>query len=122
MTLSEAIAKADYSKPNIIPMTDKIDWINSLEFTIKNEIVDGREGAENIDFNGYNEATLNRELIAPAPYSEMYVKWLEAQIDYRNDEIASYNNAMAIYNNLMVEFRNFYNKRHQTTKNTILTV
>ena len=122
MTLSEAIARADFSKPNIIPTAEKIDWINAVEQNIKSEIIDPRADADKAEFNGYNETMLNRELIAPAPYSEMYVKWLEAQIDYRNDEIASYNNAIAIYNTLMGEFRNYYNKRHITSKNVALKV
>lgn len=122
MTLSQAIAKADFSKPNIIPTVEKIDWINAVEQNIKSEIIDCRVDADGVKYDGYNEAMLSRELIAPAPYSEMYVKYLEAQIDYRNDEIASYNNAMSIYNTLLGEFRNYYNKRHITSKSIALKV
>ena len=77
------------------------------------DIIETHEDADKVKFNGYDSNTsLDTELIAPAPYDEMYIRWLEAQIDYANGEIGKYNNAMSTYNSIVTNFRNYYNREH----------
>lgn len=77
------------------------------------DIIETHEDAEQVKFNGYDSNTsLDTELIAPAPYDEMYVRWLEAQIDYANGEIGKYNNSIAVFNTAVTNFRNYYNRQH----------
>ena len=66
-----------------------------------------------ISFRGYDEKTeLDRKLLVPAPFDEMYLRWLEAQIFYRYHEEDRYNNAMDVFNTLWAEYRNYYNRQH----------
>lgn len=113
MTISEAINKIDSLKPNNFHEEDKIGWLSILDFTIMREMVDTHEGGEDIVFEGYTEETdLDTELLAPAPYDEMYLRWLEAQIDYANNEFGKYNNAIAMFNTAYGAYNNYYNRTH----------
>ena len=99
MTILEAISRVDSVKPNSYSQTEKIAWLSRIDATIKNEIIDTHEGAENITFNGYdNDTDTNTELLVPAPYDEVYIRYLEMQIDYANNEYGKYNNSMVMYN------------------------
>ena len=73
-----------------------------------------------IYFAGYDPDTdLNAELIAPAPYDDLYLRWLEAQIDYANGEYGKYNNAITMYNSAYAEFANHYNRHHMPNGNKL---
>ena len=114
MTTLEAIARADKSKPNGYEKVDKMVWLSTCEWNIYRDIVETHEDSEKVTFTGYNEDTpQDTILIAPAPYDELYVRWLEAQIDYANGEIGKYNNSMALYNEAVSSFRNYYNRIHK---------
>lgn len=52
------------------------------------------------------------ELFAESPYDEVYLRWLEAQIDYANGEIERYNNSIAAFNHAYSAFERFYNRTH----------
>lgn len=175
MTISEAINKIDALKPNNFSIEDKIGWLSTLDFTVKREMIDTHEGADeeeaievyiksnveahekavekyakrngvsieearkkvgfteitykdaeehirttrhDIFFNGYNEKTdLDTELLAPAPYDEMYIRWLEARIDYANGEFGKYNNSLTAYNDASVLYARYYNRNHMPKGN-----
>ena len=113
MTIIEAINLIDASKPNTYGQVEKIRWLSNLDWTIKREIIDTHEGGESIVFNGYTEDTpLDTPLLAPAPYDELYVRWLEAQIDYANGEFNKYNASMSMHNTYMTSFINYYNSNN----------
>lgn len=113
MTIIEAITKVDKVKPNGYTEIEKIQWLSQLDGIIKTEIMDYRIGSEKIDFKGYTDDTpLNTELLIPFPYEDIYIKWLEAQIEYYNGETVRYNNSMIMYNNAVNDFRKWYNKNH----------
>lgn len=118
MTLNEAINKIDALKPNGYLLEDKVKWLSSVDGVIKGEIIDTHEGGEDIVFEGYTEETdLDTELLAPAPYDEMYIRWLEARIDYANGEYGKYNNSITMYNTEFSAFRNYYNRTHMPKGN-----
>lgn len=113
MTIIEAINRIDSLKPNNYTPEDKIAWLSSLEGIIKKEIIDTHKGSENVTFEGYNENTaLDTVMLVPKPYDDVYVKWLEAQIDYTNGEINRYENSMIAYNTLYSTFARYYNRTH----------
>ena len=113
MTIIEAINRIDALKPNNYSQDDKVGWLSKLDGIIRAEIIDTHEGAEDTVFNGYDSTTnLSTELLVPAPHDELYVKWLEAQIDYANGEIGKYNNSMSMYNSFYGEFEKYYNRKH----------
>lgn len=113
MTIMDAIYRIDELKPNSYSQSEKIKWLSSLDGLIKREIIDTHEGGENIVFSGYNENTdLSIVLLVPAPYDDIYLRWLETQIDYANGEYGKYNNSITMYNTAYSAYANYYNRTH----------
>lgn len=64
-------------------------------------------------FKGYTEEDTEAELLVGEPYDEMYVHWLEAQIDWNNMEYAGFNNTNAMFESVYSAFRNAFNQSHR---------
>ena len=113
MTIIEAINQIDAIKPNSFEQIEKVKWLSILDGRIKTEIIDTHEGADAVVFNGYSEDTpLETELLVPAPYDEVYLRWLEARIDHANNEYGKYNNSSVMFNNAYSEYMRYYNRNH----------
>lgn len=113
MTLMDAIYRIDILKPNSYSQEEKIKWLSALDGTIKAEIIDTHEGGEKVVFSGYDVNTaLTTELLVPHPYDELYIRWLETQIDYANGEYGKYNNSITMYNKAYSAYENYYNRTH----------
>ena len=112
MKVIEAIQGVDALKPNSYSQEDKIKWLSTLDGIIKTEIIDTHEGASKVIFNGYDNTSLDTELIVPAPYDDIYIKWLEAQINYNNGDIGRYTNSMTMYNAAYTTFERYYNRKN----------
>ena len=113
MTLIEAINRADALFPNSYKEAEKVYWLSTLDGIIKTEIIDTHEGYEGVEFSGYNENTpLNTKLLVPAPYDEIYIRYLEMQINYTNGEFGRYNNSVLMYEEAFNAFKQYYNRTH----------
>ena len=113
MTIMDALYRIDKLKPNSYEQTDKIKWLSSLDGIIKSEIIDTHEGGENVVFKGYGEeAEMGTILLVPAPFDDIYLRWLEAQIDYANGEYGKYNNSLTAYNDAYTLYQRHYNRTH----------
>lgn len=113
MTIMEALYRIDEVKPNSYSQAEKIKWLSSLDGMIKSEIIDTHEGGEGVVFNGYGEdEDLTKKLLVDAPYDDIYLRWLETQIDYANGEYGKYNNSIAMYNATYSAYEKFYNRTH----------
>lgn len=112
MTILEAISRIDTLKPNSYTQGQKVRWLATLDGVIKNEIIDTHEGGENISFEPYKEDNVTATLLVPAPYDDLYIRWLEAQIDYANNEYGKYQNSMTMYNTAYSAFERYYNRTH----------
>jgi hypothetical protein len=55
---------------------------------------------------------MEKELLVKAPYDVLYIRWLEAQIDYYNGEITRYNNSQQMYQTAYDTFDRHYNRTH----------
>ena len=114
MKINEAITRLDSLKFNTYKQDDKLDWLSRLDNMVKKQIIDTHEGAESVSFNGYTADTpLDTVLLVPAPYDEVYLRWMEAQIDYHNGEINSYNNAIILFNTAFNAYKEHYNSAHK---------
>ena len=114
MTIMGAINHLDAVKPNGYDQVEKIKWLSTLDGIVKAEIIDTHEGGEGITFKGYDELTpLTQELLVPHPYDEVYIRWLEAQIDYANGEYGKYNNSITMYNTAFSAYEKYYNRTHK---------
>lgn len=113
MTIIEAINRIDKLKPNAVTQVEKVKWLSTLDGIIKREIIDTHEGAEAVIFGGYDENTdVQTELIVKAPYDDLYIRWLDVQLDYVNGEYVRYNNGVQAYNDAYTAFERFYNRTH----------
>lgn len=112
MTIIEAINRIDALKHNTYTRKEKVEWLSRLDAMVKKFIIDTHEGDEVI-FTGYDDNTdINTELLVPAPFDEVYLRWMEAQIDYHNGEYEKYNNAIDMYNTAFNGYQNHYNRTH----------
>lgn len=120
MKVIEAINEVDALKVNMYTVRQKIIWLNRLDLRIWNEIALTHEWNEDqLDeegnpptFDGYTEEDQEAVLLVPEPYAEMYVRWLEAQIDLANMETEAFNASNEVFESLYSEFRNAYNRSH----------
>lgn len=109
MKISEALQRIDALYPNSFSEEDKLRWLSNLDWTIKVEIIDIR--STHSVYSGYNADTdMETELLAPAPYDDMYIYWMQAMIDWNNQELASYNNSISRFNEVYAKYRNWYNR------------
>ena len=113
MKIKDAINQIDGQKHNTYSQAEKISWLSRLDSMVKRLIIDTHEGGEDITFTGYDENTdLETELLVPAPFDEMYIRWLEAQIDYTNGEYDKYNNSILMYQSAYDGYANYYNRNN----------
>lgn len=115
MKVIDAINEVDNLKANMYTLQDKIKWLSRLDRRIKLEIIDTHElidSEEEISFDGYGPEDTEAELLVGEPYAEMYIHWLEAQIDYNNMEYDGFNAANAMFDSVYSSFRNAYNASH----------
>lgn len=113
MTIIEAINGIDALKHNTYTQNNKVEWLSRLDSMVKKFIIDTHEGAEEVTFTGYDDSTdTSTELLVPAPFDEVYLRWMEAQIDYYNGEYDKYNNAIDMFNTAYNGYMNYYNRNH----------
>lgn len=113
MTINDVISRTDNLKPNSFQPDEKVRWLSDLDGRIKTEIIDTHEGADKVTFTGYDDTTdIGTELLVPAPYDEIYVRYLEMQIDLTNGELARYENSCDLFNSAYSAFERYYNRTH----------
>lgn len=89
-----------------------IEKINEIEWKIKREIIDTHEGSEKYPFDGYSSGELNAKLIAPIPYSELYIKWVIYQLDVINNSMNNAANSYTLFNEAYSDFAKWYTKNN----------
>ena len=112
MRVREAIDRIDSLKHNTYTYGEKVEWLSRLDGLVKDQIIDTHESEDEIYFYGYTEENMEADLLVREPYDEMYIRWLEAQIDYYNGEIARYNNSMMMYQAAFDAYQRYYNRTH----------
>lgn len=113
MRIIDAVNALNKLKHNTYSTGEKILWLSKVDGMVKRLIIDTHEGGEMINFTGYDENTPeDTELLVPAPYDTVYLRWLEAQVDYHNGEYGKYNNAIMLYNTEFQAYADDYNRSH----------
>lgn len=111
MTVKEAITQTDLLKPNQYDEKTKTAWLSVLDGNIWNEVFSYHEEGETPAPYQYPQDAA-KTLLVEEPYSDLYVKYLSAQIDYANAEYGRYNNAMTLYNAIYAAFQSYYRLHH----------
>lgn len=105
MTILEAINTVDSRKHNTYTLADKLRWLSALDALVW-ELETGLRAGEPAPLPVYDgETPKDTVLPVPSPYDEMYLRWLEAKIDYHNAEFDKYNNAMAMFQAVFDSYR-----------------
>lgn len=113
MKIIEAISRLDSLKHNTYTQSDKVAWLSKLDSMVKKHIIDTHEGADAVTFTGYDDSTdLQTELLVPEPFDEVYLRWMEAQIDFANGEYSKYNQSIQMYMAAYDSYANYYNRNH----------
>ena len=111
MTIAQAIERIDDLKYNTYSTHQKLQWLNQLEQMICCNILATHEGAAApAAFD--DDTPMDTPLLAQAPYEELYVHYLAAQMDYHNGEFDRYNNTMAMFQALFDSFCAAYNRKN----------
>lgn len=116
MTLDQALHTADEMKPNQVERARKIAWLSTLDRRIYRDVMCTHEKDEHVPdtFTGYGQDTdPDTELLAKAPYDEIYRFYLEMQIDLANQEYDQYNNSAVLYANAWGQFARAYHREHK---------
>lgn len=113
MKIAEAVARLDGLMHNTFDFSDKVTWLSRLDAMIKKHIIDTHEDGDAVPFVGYTaETDPQTELLAPEPFEEMYLRWMEAQIHYHNGEYGKYNQAILLFKSEYNGYQRWYNRNH----------
>ena len=113
MTIIEAISRVDNQKFNTIDQDQKVKWLSKLDYMVKTQIIDTHEGGEHVTFTGYDsDSDMHTQLLVSAPFDEVYLRWMEAQIDYSNGEIDKYNISITMFNTEFEAYATWYHRNH----------
>ena len=123
MTISEAITQLQAVKENQYDDETLVRWISDLEGTLYADIVKNHEGSEDIPHGRYSVDTdMDTVLMVPEPYSDIYIKYLMAQVDYHNAEMQRYTNSMIMYNVALDAFAGWYNRNNMPLQPNYLRI
>lgn len=68
-------------------------------------------------FNGYDDNTDGETvLLVPSMFKDIYIYWIEKNVDIINREMGSANNAIALFQSAYDDYYAFYNRNNQTTQ------
>ena len=112
MTISEAIDALDAGQSNTFSRQEKIGWLSRLDSLVQKELADTHGGGQPA-FAGYTaETDPQTVLLVPAPWDEIYLHYMQAQMDYLSGDMTRYANAAALYNACFAAYRNYFNRTH----------
>lgn len=112
MTLAKILSMCDELKPNQYDPDTKTCWLSEVEGMVIEEILNRAEGND-IEFGSFNyEQDGEAVLLVPGKYSDLYLNYLFAKIDYNNAEYERYNNSVAVFNASFDAYAGHYRRNH----------
>lgn len=112
MTIQEIIDAVSELKGRQPDTELLVRHINTLENRIKKNIVNKCADREDYPFEHYTAADYNKEVLAPEPYTEVYIRYLVYMIDVRagneNQQISG-----ADYKDAYNELAAFWTREHR---------
>lgn len=112
MKVKDAIEKTNQLKANVYSEENMSEWLSELENYAIESIFNRAEENSFSPVKYSYEDDEEKELMIPDPYSEIYIYYLAAKIDYWNKELDSYNNNMSMYNASYSSFAAKYRREH----------
>ncbi len=104
MKVREVLDQVNEVKPNVYSDARLMDFLNEVESMIWAEVLDN-------DPSDYNVMVVPRDyekdLTAKPPYSKLYGAYIQAMIDFQNEESVSYQNNMAMFNSVFLDYKKY---------------
>lgn len=130
MTINQAITRLRAMKKTQMDDNTLIGWLSELDGMIYEEIVKWHEQDKDKDGNTvvpahgpYNEDTdVETELLVPAPYADVYIYYLMAQLEQISGDFNRYNNSMIMYNTRLQAFASWYNRNHMPVQGNCIRI
>lgn len=119
MKIQDAISDVNALKPSQYDDMRMMKWLSDLDMKIWDETISWHENASERPAEYTDKETT---LLVVEPYSELYIMYLSAQVDYWNGEYGRYNNSMAMFNTKLDEFARWYNKTHMPKQDVYIEV
>ena len=110
MTINKAITAADAMRPNAYSAEDKRVWVNQVERQLQEFA-----GA---DYTFYTAADMDKNLLLPEAWSDIYVLYICSLCDYWEQDVAKYNTSAALYNGRLTEYKQEYRRSAAGQKST----
>ena len=113
MTIRQAIDQTDALKFNTYSNEDKVQWLSQLDWDVVRNVMETHEGGGQFGFFGYDRNTdPETVLLVPEPFDQMYLRYLESQIDYHNGEMERYNISAMLFNNQYEAYAKWYRRNN----------
>ena len=119
MTIIEAINQVDGIKFNTYSQEDKVRWLSSLDSKITAVLEGAYPSPMGVSAPYDPNTDMEHELLLGSPWDEMYIRWMEAMIDYNNGETDSYNRSITLFNNLYQNFCDWYIRRNMPAQHGV---
>ena len=110
MTINQAIAAADAMRPNAYSAEDKRVWVNQVERQLQE--------FAGTDYTFYTVDDMDKELLLPEAWSDIYVLYICSLCDYWEQDVAKYNTSAALYNGRLTEYKQEYRRSAAGQKST----
>lgn len=118
MTVKELFDLVDQIRPNAFTEREKLHFLNTIEGKVYREILEKAEkGAE--EFLPFREGEEERELAVPIPYTDIYIYYLAAMIDFYNGDAGRYNDTMVLSNTAWDDYAAYYREKHRPKQTTL---
>ena len=117
MKISKAIEQVRALKSGYVLSDEQLRrYIDTAETLILSEIVNGREGDEEILSTYDPDGSGDRELFAPKPYEDIYAQSCAIQIDLRGEEGDRYINDSIVFKDSFQGLKRYWWKTHRQKK------
>lgn len=103
MTINKIITDVDILKPSAYTPEQKAGWIVKVDGMVNRDIV------KSLTYTAPEYPTDGEaELLAPAPYDDMYMLFVEAQIARYQQDYEDYNNTILLFNDAFANYAKYW--------------
>lgn len=107
MTPNKVIENVDSIRPNSYSEEVKLGWISNLDGMVQRLVF------QEDDAKAYSyPEDMDKELLIPFPFDNLYGLYLESMIDYYNREYGNYNNSATMFQSRFSEYKKAYIREH----------
>lgn len=112
MKVAEIITNVDQLRQNDYDLEQKTRWLSEAEGMIIDEIHNTVEGNDE-DFKGYlYELDSEKETKLPGRFTDIYIHYIRAKIEFYDGETEQYNNEVAAYQSAYDQYAAWFRRNH----------